>query len=69
MSQSSVYYAELTANEKVQKLSETNLDTKSCRARSSDGLRCCLDAHHRNLGSAHIAMGEGGALISWKETE
>ena len=68
MSQSSVYYAELTASQTVQKLSETDLAPKSCRARK-DGLKCCLDAHHRNLGSAHIAMGEGGVLISWKETE
>ncbi len=70
MSSRFVYYAELTANEKVQKLSETDLAPKSCRARSSDGLRCTLDAHHhKGLGTAHIAMGEGGALISWKETE
>ena len=70
MSHSSVYYADLTQDQKVQKLSETDLAPKSCRARSSDGLRCTLDAHHAaGLGTAHIAMDEGGALISWKETE
>ncbi len=64
-----LYYAELIANEKIQKLSETDLAPKTCRARK-DGLKCCLDAHHhKGLGTAHIAIGEGGALISWKETE
>ncbi len=68
MSSNAIYYAELTQNQKVQKLAETDLSQKSCRARSGD-LRCTLDAHHRNLGSAHIAMGDSGALISWKDTE
>jgi len=68
MSSNAIYYAELTKDQRVQKLSETDLAPKSCRARCGD-LRCTLDAHHRNLGSAHIAMGDSGALISWKDTE
>ena len=60
-----LYYAELIANEKIQKLSETDLAPKSCRARSSDGLRCCLDAHHRFLNSSHLHRNEDGALISF----
>ncbi len=68
MSSNAIYYAELTQNQKVQKLAETDLSQKSCRARSGN-LHCTLDAHHRNLGSAHIAMGEGGALIPFRLEE
>ncbi len=69
MSSNAIYYAELTKDQRVQKLSETDLSARSCKARNGN-LRCTLDAHHhKGLGTAHIAMGEGGALISWKETE
>ncbi len=68
MSSSFVYYAELTRDQKITKLSETDLAPKSCRARR-DGKVCVLDAHHRNLGSAHIAMGESGALIPFRLEE
>jgi hypothetical protein len=68
MSHTAIYYAELTRDQKVQKLADTDLAQKSCRARS-DGKVCVLDAHHRSLGSAHIHRDDGGALISFRAEE
>lgn len=61
----SVYYTELTNNEKVQKLSETDTSQKSCHARK-DGLHCFLDAQHRGLGTQHVHRHEDGRLEAFR---
>jgi len=69
MPYSSGFYADLTKDQRVQQLAETDLSVRSCKARSGN-LRCTLDAHHAaGLGTAHIAMGEGGALIPFRLEE
>ncbi len=67
-SRSFLYYAELTVADKVTRLSETDLSARSCKARNGN-LRCTLDAHHRNLGSAHIHRTDDGSLVSFRLEE
>ena len=68
MSHSSVYYADLTRDQKVQKLSETDLAPKSCRARS-DGKICVLDSQHKALGTAHLHRTPSGEIIAFRLEE
>lgn len=65
MSSSSIYYAELTQDQKVQKLAETDLSQKSCRARSN-GKVCVLDAQHKGLGTSHVHRHEDGRLEAFR---
>jgi len=68
MSSNAIYYAELTRDERVQKLSETDLAPKSCRARS-DGKICVLDSQHKALGTAHLHRTPSGEIIAFRLEE
>ena len=41
-------------------------DVKSCRAKQS-GLKCCLDAVHKMLGTSHLHRHIDGRLESFKQ--
>jgi hypothetical protein len=61
-------FAILTKSKKAEHLSNTNLETKNCRARNGD-LRCTLDAQHRELNTAHAHRNEDGSLVMFHEVQ
>ncbi|VVB52994.1 Uncharacterised protein [uncultured archaeon] len=54
-----------SALERFHRLANTDLQTKNCRARSGD-FRCTLDAHHRELGTAHVHRNANGTLTAFR---